>query len=59
MVWLKLLAVIVAAVLLVWMAPFLWEIGVAAVLGAAFWLFTRPDPKIPQAPTPPPESGGE
>ncbi|HJW03422.1 MAG TPA: hypothetical protein VJ548_09105 [Azospira sp.] len=54
MVWLKLLAVTVAAVLLVWMAPFLWEIGVAAVLGAAFWLFTRPDPEARKSP---PEQG--
>ena len=50
MVWLKLLAVTVAAGLLVWRAPFLWEIGVAAVLGAAFWLFTRPDPGAQKAP---------
>lgn len=54
MVWLKLLAVTAAAVVLVWMAPFLWEIGVAAVLGATFWLFTRPDPEARENP---PEQG--
>jgi len=42
MVWLKLLAVIVASVLLVWSFPFLWEIGLAAIFGACFWLFARP-----------------
>ncbi|WP_165833474.1 hypothetical protein [Azospira sp. I13] len=42
MVWLKLLAVVLAAVLLVWHFPFLWEIGLAAIFGACFWLFARP-----------------
>lgn len=47
MVWLKLLAVIAASVLLVWHFPFLWEIGLAAIFGACFWLFARPAKTAP------------
>lgn len=47
MVWLKLLAVIAASVLIVWHFPFLWEIGLAAIFGACFWLFARPAKTAP------------
>ncbi|HET7776378.1 MAG TPA: hypothetical protein VFK74_08430 [Azospira sp.] len=46
MVWLKLLAVIAASILLVWNFPFLWEIGLAAIFGACFWLFARPQSAV-------------
>ena len=49
MVWLKLLAVIAASVLLVWSFPFLWEIRIAAIFGACFWLFARPPQNRPPA----------